>query len=72
VCGSYSQAIVGKPPQVVEKIVAGKVSKWLSWACLVNQPFIKDDKTTIKQLIANVSGTVGEKIEIKKFVRFSA
>ena len=68
----FEKVIVGKPPQIVEKIVKGKMDKWITEVCLLNQPFVRDENTTIKQLIANVSGTVGEKIQIRQFVRFSA
>lgn len=61
-----------KPEAIQRKIADGKLSKFYSEKCLINQNFIKDDKITIKQLIQSVSSTVGEKIEIKKFVRLSA
>jgi len=62
----------GKPVQIQEKIVQGKMQKWYSEICLLNQKFVKDDTITVRELINKVSGTVGEKIEIKKFVRLSA
>lgn len=62
----------GKPQPIQEKIVQGKMQKWYSENCLLNQKFIKDDTITIQELINKVSGTVGERIEIKKFVRLSA
>jgi elongation factor Ts len=43
----------------------------LSDICLLTQPFVKNDKITIQQLIASTSSTLGEKIEIKKFIRFT-
>ncbi len=58
-----------KPPQVVAKIVDGKLAKRLGEMCLVNQKFVKDDTKTIGQLIAEVSATLGEKIEVKKFIK---
>jgi elongation factor Ts len=62
----------GKPQPIQEKIVKGKMDKWFSEICLVNQKFIKDDTKTIKQLIAETSATLGEKIELKKFIRIAA
>ena len=61
-----------KPPQVLEKIVQGKLNATLDKFCLVRQKFIKDDSVTINELITKVSGIVGEKIEIKQFARLSA
>jgi len=61
-----------KPKAIIDKIVEGKWQKRLEEMCLLNQKFVKDDTITIKDLINKVSGTVGEKIEIKKFVRLSA
>ncbi len=64
--------IQGKPAQIVEKIVDGKMKKWYGESCLLNQPFIKDDTKTIKQLIQELSATIGEKIEVKRFVKVVA
>jgi len=61
-----------KPQAIRDKIVKGKMDKWYSEICLLNQKFVKDDTITIKELITKVSGIVGEKIEIKKFARLSA
>jgi elongation factor Ts len=64
--------VTGKPLPIINKIVDGKLNKKLDDICLLRQKFVKDDTITIQQLIANVSATMGEKIEVKKFVRFSA
>jgi len=61
-----------KPQAIRDKIVKGKMDKWYSEICLLNQKFVKDDTITIKELITKVSGIVGEKIEVKQFVRLSA
>ena len=66
------KGLENKPAVIVDKILAGKLGKMLDEVCLLRQKFVKDNKTTIQQLIANVSATMGEKIEIKRFVRFSA
>jgi elongation factor Ts len=60
-----------KPPEIMEKIVAGKLNKYYSEVCLLNQPFIKDDKLTIEQLVATHISKFGENIQVKRFVRFS-
>jgi elongation factor Ts len=67
----YRKGLENKPPQVLEKIVEGKLKKYYSDFCLLNQPFVKDDKMTVRQLIQTVSTTVGEKIELKQFVKMS-
>lgn len=68
----FAKTCQGKPAQIVEKIVAGKMQKWYGEVCLLNQPFIKDDTKTVKQLIQEVSSTIGEKIEVKRFVKIVA
>ena len=68
----FAATCQGKPAQIVEKIVAGKMQKWYGEVCLLNQPFIKDDTKTIKQLIQELSSTIGEKIEVKRFVKVVA
>lgn len=60
----------GKPAHAVEKIVAGKLDKWYSQVCLMEQPFVKDsDQTVAEMLTAKISKT-GENIVIKRFERF--
>ena len=68
----FANTCQGKPAQIVEKIVDGKMKKWYGEVCLLNQPFIKDDTKTVKQLIQELSSTIGEKIEIKRFVKVVA
>src|SRR5713226_9351955 len=63
-------AATGKPPQVVEKIVAGKMEKFFEEVCLLEQPFIKDQTITIAQLIAAKIGKLGENIAVRRFARF--
>ncbi len=60
-----------KPPEIIEKIVAGKLGKFYSEVCLLNQPFIKEDKTTIEQLVATHIAKFGENIQVKRFARFA-
>lgn len=59
-----------KPPEIIEKIVHGKLSKFFQEVCLLNQPYIKDDKISIKELVASYIAKFGENIMIKKFARF--
>ena len=60
----------GKPEQIAEKIVEGKVQKFFKEAALLAQPFVKDPDKTIEQLITEVSAQTGEKIEVARFARF--
>lgn len=68
----YLEEIRGqeKPPAVVEKILEGKLEKYFEDVCLLKQPFIKDEDITVEELINQKIAKIGEKIEVKKFVRF--
>ena len=66
----HQAAATGKPPQVVEKIVAGKMEKFYEEVCLLDQPFIKDQTITVAQLIAAKIGKLGENIAVRRFARF--
>jgi elongation factor Ts len=63
-------AATGKPANVVEKIVEGKMAKFYEEVCLYQQPFIKDQTMTILQLITTRIGKLGENISVKRFARF--
>lgn len=60
----------GKPDKIVPKIVQGKIAKWKKESCLEDQPFIKNDEVTVGSLVTQVSAKTGEKITIRRFVRF--
>jgi len=60
----------GKPANVVEKIVEGKMGKFYEEVCLYEQPFIKDQTVTVLQLIASKIGKLGENISVRRFARF--
>jgi elongation factor Ts len=60
-----------KPPEIIEKIVTGKLGKFYSEVCLLNQPFVKEDKTTIEQLVASYIAKFGENIQVSRFARFA-
>jgi elongation factor Ts len=60
----------GKPPAVIEKIVAGKMEKFYEENCLYEQHFIKDEGVTIKELVDQAIAKVGENITIRRFSRF--
>lgn len=59
-----------KPPQIIEKIVEGKLKKFYEEVCLLHQPYIKDDKITVQQLIASYIAKIGENIRVRRFARF--
>ncbi len=59
----------GKPENIVEKIAEGAVKKYFKEVCLLEQPYIRDDKTTVGDLIKNVSKTVNTPITVTSFVR---
>jgi elongation factor Ts len=60
----------GKPANIAPKIVEGKIAKWKKEVCLVDQVFIKDDQKTINSLVTDLTAKTGEKINIRRFVRF--
>src|SRR5713226_965969 len=63
-------AATGKPANVVEKIVEGKMSKFYEEVCLLDQPFVKEPGISIQQLIASKVGKLGENIFVRRFARF--
>ncbi len=61
--------VVGKPENMIEKIVNGKLDKWYKQVVLLQQPFVKDDSKTVSQLADEISKAVGGKLTIKRFYR---
>ena len=59
-----------KPPQVIEKIVEGKLNSFYEQVCLLDQPSIRDPKVTIGQLVTQAIAKLGENIAVPRFVRF--
>ncbi len=67
-----SQALAdGKPAAIVEKIVAGRISKYYGEICLLEQPFIKDDSITINEMLLDAIRRTGENIIIRRFARYA-
>ncbi len=60
----------GKPAAAVQKIVEGKLEKYYSQVCLLDQPFVKNPDKTIKDLLTEKVGTIGENMVVRRFVRF--
>jgi len=66
-----AQAIAsGKPANIAEKMVVGKMEKFYEEVCLYEQPFIKDQTVSVSQLIATKIGKLGENISVRRFARF--
>ena len=62
--------VQGKPPAAVQKIVEGKLEKFYSTICLLDQPFVKDAEKTVKEMLTHKISTIGENMQIRRFVRF--
>lgn len=60
----------GKPAAIVEKMVEGRIKSFYDDNCLLNQKFVKDPSKTIEQLVIEATATIGEKIAIRRFVRY--
>jgi elongation factor Ts len=66
-----AQAVAsGKPANIAERMVDGKMAKFYEEVCLLDQPFIKDQAISIKELIAQKVGKLGENITVRRFARF--
>ena len=61
----------GKPENIRDRIVEGKLKKWFKDVALLEQPFVKDPDQTVAELVTAVSAKTGEKIEVARFARFS-
>lgn len=60
----------GKPEKIVDKMVEGRIEKYYKEVCLLEQPFIKDPDKSVQQLLTEKIATIGENINIRRFVRF--
>lgn len=60
----------GKPAKALEKIIAGRLEKFYAEICLMEQPFIKDPKKTVKDLLADLVAKIGENIVVRRFTRY--
>ena len=61
---------MGKPENVIDKIVEGKLNKFYQESCLLNQPYVRDTDITIADLLNQMIAKIGENISIKRFVRY--
>ncbi len=62
--------VANKPPQIVEKIVDGKVDKFYAGICLLEQPFVKNPDQTVQELVKSKIAEIGENIVVRRFARF--
>ncbi len=62
--------VQGKPEEVIEKILQGKIEKKYEEICLLNQKYIKDDSKTIKEMVTEIVAKIGENIIVRRFARF--
>jgi len=60
----------GKPEGILDKIVEGRIAKFYAETCLPDQPFIRDDKITVRDLIAEHIHKMGENIQVRRFIRY--
>ncbi len=65
----YAEQVKNKPPQIIDKIVDGKMKKFFSEKCLLRQPFVKDDSKTVAEAVAESAKTAAGDAKIKRFVR---
>lgn len=61
----------GKPEQILDRIIEGKLSKFYEETCLMNQPFIKDGNVTVGGLVTQMIARLGENIVVRRFVRYA-
>ena len=66
----YKEQFAGKPDDVIEKMLEGKIAKYYEEACLLNQPFVKDGDKTIGELLGEATGKMGENIQVRRFTRY--
>jgi elongation factor Ts len=66
----YANEVAGKPAEIIEKIVDGKLAKYYAGVCLLNQPFIKDDSKTVGALLTELIAKLGENIVVRRYVRY--
>ncbi|MCK4931614.1 MAG: translation elongation factor Ts [Candidatus Aminicenantes bacterium] len=59
-----------KPPEIVDKIVEGKLKKFFEEVCLMDQPYVKDDKVSVSKHVASFIAKFGENIQVRRFARF--
>jgi elongation factor Ts len=67
----YAEQVQNKPPEIIEKIVDGKMQKFYAENCLLEQPFVKDDSKTVKQVLDAAAKEAGGQAVVKQFARLA-
>jgi elongation factor Ts len=67
----FTKEVEGKPEEMKAKILEGKLASYFQSSVLMNQPYIKDESKSVRELVAEASQKFGERVEITKFARFS-
>lgn len=62
--------VQGKPAQVIDKIVSGKIDKWFQSICLVDQPFVKNGDETVQEYVNRIGKDLDDTLEVRQFIRF--
>ncbi len=60
----------GKPEQIIDKIIQGKIGKFFSESCLLEQGFVKDPDTSVRKLVEETGGKLGDELVVRRFIRF--
>lgn len=68
----FEKEVEGKPEEMKAKILEGKLGSYFASSVLMNQPYIKDESKTVRDLVAEASQKFGERVEVSRFARFSA
>jgi elongation factor Ts len=66
-----SEVPPGKPAEIAEKIVEGKLNKWFEETCLLDQAFVKNDEMSVADVVNAAIGTLGERIRVRRFAKFA-
>ena len=66
----FRKQLVGKPENIIDNILTGKINKYFSQICFLEQGFVKEEKQSIKQLIKEKSKIIGDEITVKRYIRF--
>ena len=64
-----AESMAGKPDEVIQKAIDGRIEKWFSERCLLDQGWVKEDKKSVETVRKELVGTIGENIQIRRFVR---
>lgn len=66
----YKADVAGKPDDIVEKMLSGRIQKFYEEVCLLEQPFVKDPNIKIQEVVAHAVAKMGENVQIRRFARF--